>query len=86
MAVLQYSSARLGLELGYEAVEEVFSFRYRKKVPNLPSVFIGSFELSPYQAIQAYQTIADDGFYTPLRSIRQIRKPLVRLSSPSLQC
>ena len=69
------ASARLGLELGYEAVEEVFSnLGIEKKVPNLPSVFIGSFELSPYQAIQAYQTIADDGFYTPLRSIRQIRE------------
>ena len=69
------ASARLGLELGYEAVEEVFSnLGIEKKVPNLPSVFIGSFELSPYQVIQAYQTIADDGFYTPLRSIRQIRE------------
>ena len=44
-----------------------------KQVPNYPSLFIGSFELSPYQAIQAYQTIAGDGFYSPLRSIRQIK-------------
>ena len=68
------ASARLGLEIGYESVEDMFSrLGIQKNVPNYPSLFIGSFELSPYQAIQAYQTIAADGFYTPLRSIRQIK-------------
>ena len=45
----------------------------KKQFQDYPSLFIGSFELSPYQAIQAYQTIAADGFYTPLRSIREIK-------------
>ena len=68
------ASARLGLDLGYEAVENMFlNLGITKEVPNYPSLFIGSFELSPYQAIQAYQTIASDGFYSPLRSIRQIK-------------
>ena len=68
------ASARLGLDIGFEAVEEMFSnLGIQKEVPNYPSLFIGSFELSPYQAIQAYQTIAADGFYSPLRSIRQIK-------------
>ena len=68
------ASARLGLEIGYESVEDMFSrLGIQKNVPNYPSLFIGSFELSPYQAIQAYQTIAADGFYTPLRSIREIK-------------
>ena len=68
------ASARLGIDLGYEAVENMFlNLGIKKDVPNYPSLFIGSFELSPYQAIQAYQTIASDGFYSPLRSIRQIK-------------
>ena len=68
------ASARLGLEVGFESVEDMFlDLGIQKEVPNYPSVFIGSFELSPYDAIQAYQTIAGDGFYTPLRSIRQIK-------------
>jgi len=68
------ASARLGLDIGYEAVENMFlNLGITKDVPNYPSLFIGSFELSPYQAIQAYQTIASDGFYSPLRSIRQIK-------------
>ena len=59
---------------GYESVESMFmNLGIQKSVPNYPSLFIGSFELSPYEAIQAYQTIASDGFYTPLRSIRQIK-------------
>ena len=68
------ASARLGLEIGYQNVEDMFlRLGINKNVPNYPSLFIGSFELSPYQAIQAYQTIAADGFHTPLRSIRQIK-------------
>ena len=68
------ASARLGLEIGYKNVEDMFlRLGINKNVPNYPSLFIGSFELSPYQAIQAYQTIAADGFHTPLRSIRQIK-------------
>ena len=68
------ASARLGLDIGYESVESMFmNLGIQKSVPNYPSLFIGSFELSPYEAIQAYLTIAADGFYTPLRSIRQIK-------------
>ena len=68
------ASARLGLDVGYESVEEIFAnLGITKQVPNYPSLFIGSFELSPFEAIQAYQTIAGDGFYTPIRSIRQIK-------------
>ena len=68
------ASARLGLDIGFEAVGDMFlDLGIEKQVPDYPSVFIGSFELSPYEAIQAYQTIAADGFYSPLRSIRQIK-------------
>lgn len=68
------ASARLGLELGFRSVETMFSkLGIKKQFQDYPSLFIGSFELSPYQAIQAYQTIAADGFYTPLRSIREIK-------------
>ena len=79
------ASARLGIELGFEAVQGMFSdLGIEKEVPVYPSIFIGSFELSPFEAIQAYQTIAGDGFYTPLRSIRQIKdtKGEIELSYP----
>ena len=67
------ASARLGLDLGFDAVEITMQdLGIKKEVPHYPSFFIGSFEMSPFEVIQAYQTIASDGFYSPLRSIREI--------------
>ena len=68
------ASARLGIELGYESVQDTFSkLGIKKSIERYPSLFIGSFEISPFDAIQSYQTIAADGFYSPLRSIRDIK-------------
>ena len=68
------ASARLGIELGYESVQEIFNkLEISKSIERYPSLFIGSFEMSPFDAIQSYQVIAADGFYSPLRSIRDIK-------------
>jgi len=68
------ASARLGMELGYDSVQEIFrKLGIDKSIERYPSLFIGSFEMSPFDAIQSYQTIAADGFYSPLRSIRDIK-------------
>jgi penicillin-binding protein 1B len=68
------ASARLGIELGYESVQETFvKLGISKPIEMYPSLFIGSFEMSPFDAIQSYQAIAADGFYSPLRSIRDIK-------------
>ena len=68
------ASARLGMELGYDAVQETFNnLEISKSIEEYPSLFIGSFEMSPFEAIQAYQVIAADGFFSPLRSIRDIK-------------
>ena len=58
------ASARLGLDIGFEAGRNVLKLRYSEG-GEIILLFIGSFELSPYQAIQAYQTIVADGFYSP---------------------
>ncbi len=68
------ASARLGLDLGYDSVQETFNkLGIVKSIERYPSLFIGSFEMSPFEAIQSYQVIAADGFYSPLRSIRDIK-------------
>jgi len=68
------ASARLGMELGYESVQETFNkLGISKSIERYPSLFVGSFEMSPFDAIQSYQVIAADGFYSPLRSIRDIK-------------
>ena len=67
------ASARLGIGLGFDAVGKTFkSLGIEKAVSRYPSLYIGSFEMSPFDVVQAYQTIASDGFYSPLRSIRDI--------------
>ncbi len=68
------ASARLGLDLGYDSVQETFKrLGIDKAIERYPSLFVGSFEMSPFDAIQSYQVIAADGFYSPLRSIRDIK-------------
>ena len=68
------ASARLGMQLGYDSVQETFNkLGISKSIERYPSLFIGSFEMSPFDAIQSYQVIAADGFYSPLRSIRDIK-------------
>ena len=79
------ASARLGMELGYDSVQETFSkLGITKTIERYPSLFIGSFEMSPFDAIHSYQVIAADGFYSPLRSIRDIQdlKGEIDLSYP----
>lgn len=67
------SSARLGLELG---LREVFDTLYRlgvnRKLPPYPSVLLGAAELTPLEVAGMYQTLAANGFQTPVRAIRDV--------------
>ena len=68
------ASARLGLELGYDSIQDTFSnLGIEKNLPNYPSVFVGSFEMTPIEAIQAYQPIASGGFFAPLNAVREVK-------------
>jgi len=68
------ATVRLGLDVGYEAIKETFnSLGIENEIHNYPSLFIGSFEMTPIEMIQAYQTISSNGFFTPLRAVREIR-------------
>ena len=67
------ATTRLGMDLGYSVVQGTFTkLGIEKKIPKYPSIFVGSFEMTPLEAIQAYQTIASEGFYSPLNSIRTV--------------
>ena len=43
-----------------------------KEVPLLPSLLLGASELSPLEVTQLYQTLAGDGFLTPIKAIRAV--------------
>ncbi len=67
------SSAKIGLELG---VPNVFKTLGKLGVqadwPAYPSMLLGAGSLSPMQVATMYQTIANGGFNTPMRSIRSV--------------
>ena len=67
------ATTRLGLDLGYSSVQKTFTeLGIEKEIPEYPSVFVGAFEMTPIEVIQAYQTIASGGFYSPLKAIRKV--------------
>lgn len=75
-----------GLDLGYKKVIKTLKdLGVERKVPKLPSLFLGSLELSPLQVTSMYQTIATGGFSTPLKTIHTVVSrsgtPIKRYSS-----
>jgi len=67
------ATARLGMELGVPAVENMLRrLGLKQSVPRVPSLALGAGEYSPLMMARIYQTIAVDGIRTPLRSIRSI--------------
>ena len=67
------STARLGLELGVPAVLKTMA-RLGAEVdwPAYPSMLLGAGALSPMDVTSVYQTLANGGFNTPLRGIRNV--------------
>jgi penicillin-binding protein 1B len=77
------ASARLGLDLGVNAVHEtIHRLGVARELPPYASSLLGAVELAPLEVAQMYQTLAAGGFRTPLRAIREVTtadgKPLRR--------
>ena len=77
------STVRLGLQLGLDnIILTLKDLGVKTPVPRLPSVLLGSLELSPYEVTGMYQTIANDGLPLPLQTIRAVmdreQRPLRR--------
>ena len=67
------ASARLGLQLGLENVLDTLArLGISKKLPTYPSVLLGAAELTPIEVMIMYQTLAANGFQTPIRAIREV--------------
>lgn len=77
------AAVRLGMDLGVEKVNErLNSLGIEKDLPPYPANLLGAVDLSPLEVAQMFQTIADNGYLTPLRAIRSVTtgdgKPLTR--------
>ncbi len=67
------STVRLGMSLGLEKVIKTLrNLGITADIPRLPSILLGSLNLSPYEVTQMYQTIASGGLQIPLRTIRAV--------------
>jgi len=77
------STARLGMTLGLsKVIKTVHKAGYEGDVQELPSILLGTQEMTPFEVAEIYHTIAADGVYTPLHAIREVLttdgKPLKR--------
>jgi len=67
------ATARLGLDVGVPSVlKTVERLGVKTDWPTYPAMLLGAGSLSPMQVATLYQTIANGGFNTPLRSIRSV--------------
>jgi penicillin-binding protein 1B len=67
------ASARLGLELGIDRVQETARLLgIEGELPPFASSLLGAADLTPFEIVQMYQTIAAGGFRAPLRAIREV--------------
>ncbi|EDY87721.1 penicillin-binding protein 1B [gamma proteobacterium HTCC5015] len=70
------ATARLGLEMGLDSVADTMNdLGLAVERPYFPSMLLGAIERSPYQVAQYFQTFAGEGFYMPLRSVREVVTP-----------
>ncbi len=64
------ATVQLGMDLGLDIVIDMLKqLGIQDKIQPYPSLLLGSVELSPFEVLQMYQTIAAGGYQTPLRAI-----------------
>ncbi|ALF60498.1 penicillin-binding protein 1B [Psychrobacter urativorans] len=67
------SAVRLGMEFGIDTfTKQLRRLGVEEKIPNYPSVLLGSVNLSPMDMLGVYQVFATGGFRTPIHSIRTV--------------
>ncbi|TWI50892.1 penicillin-binding protein 1B [Pseudomonas duriflava] len=67
------STARLGLDIGVpEVLKTVERLGVSRSMQPYPSTLLGAGALTPMEVATMYQTLANGGFNTPLRSIRSV--------------
>ncbi|MGR8950564.1 MAG: penicillin-binding protein 1B, partial [Gammaproteobacteria bacterium] len=62
----------LGIGLGSVAKRLRAMGLQREKIPLYPSLLLGAIEMTPFEVAQLYHTIANQGFFSPLKAIRTV--------------
>jgi len=70
---MNLATVRLGMDVGLPVVTKEFTaLGLEKEPPQLPSVLLGSLDVSPLEVAQLYNAFANGGFNTPLRAVRAV--------------
>src|SRR5690606_29206115 len=70
---LNLATVNLGLEVGLDRVARTLErLGVELRRPLYPSLLLGAIELTPYEVAEAYNTIANGGFRTPLKAVRAV--------------
>ncbi len=67
------ATVSIGMDIGLNRiVNNLRNMGVNRKIEQYPSMLLGASPLTPLEVTQVYQTLAGDGFATPLRSIRAV--------------
>ncbi len=67
------ATVRLGVDVGISNTAKTLrNLGIEREIKRYPSILLGAIELSPLEVTQMYQTLAGDGFHTPLRAIQSV--------------
>lgn len=67
------ATVRLGMDIGVKNVAETIAEAgFEGRVPAVPSLLLGSVDMSPFEVAGIYHALAAEGVYTPLRAIREV--------------
>lgn len=67
------ATVRLGLDVGFADINKTYmALGGKKQLPAYPAILLGAFEMTPIEVAQMYQTLAANGFRSPLRAIREV--------------
>ena len=67
------AAVRLGTTLGIgSTIETLERLGFQRPLKPYPSLLLGAVEMAPIDIAQLYQTLADEGFHTPLRAVREV--------------
>jgi penicillin-binding protein 1B len=70
------ATVHLGMEVGVaHTAQTLKKLGVNRHVDLVPSLLLGAAALSPMEVAQMYQTLASDGFLTPLRAIQAVISP-----------
>ncbi len=70
---MNLATVDLGMQLGIDSVARMLEkLGYDENIPLYPSLLLGAIDMAPIEVAQLYQTLASNGFRSPLRAVEAV--------------